>query len=222
MWTHHSIKIYEAHDQKPISVTSMSDFDTNPLHQNVWSSWHDQKPTCLSPAYESRVCCQMFIQTVPSLVLMCRAFPPLCEDVTSLLVQIARICRSQLAICSNTAVTGKEHVCVSGNVCVCCVCVCVQEWRAGGAERHRDRGWCLNSGLYEQQICLLEQLGMSVSVSTCRAWCDSMQENHMLVVLEFGQVMWGWGDECVYVRESSWVYVWSFFCWLSWKICESM
>ncbi|KAK7087171.1 integrator complex subunit 2-like [Littorina saxatilis] len=55
--------------------------------------------------YESHVWCKMFVHTVPSILLMCRAFPPLCEDVTALLIQIARVCRSQLAVSSNTAVT---------------------------------------------------------------------------------------------------------------------
>ncbi|KAK7483426.1 hypothetical protein BaRGS_00025366 [Batillaria attramentaria] len=59
----------------------------------------------LLTAYESSACCQLFVETVPSLLLMCRAFPPLCEDATSLLTQIARVCRSQLAIHSNTATT---------------------------------------------------------------------------------------------------------------------
>ncbi|XP_076453054.1 integrator complex subunit 2-like [Babylonia areolata] len=59
----------------------------------------------LLSAYESSVWCEVFLKTVPWLVLMCRAFPPLCEDVTSLLVQVARVCRSQLAVDDNTAVT---------------------------------------------------------------------------------------------------------------------
>ncbi|GAB6030189.1 Integrator complex subunit 2 [Chamberlinius hualienensis] len=36
-----------------------------------------------------------FIPTVPALVHICKAFPPLCEDVTSLLIQIGRICISE-------------------------------------------------------------------------------------------------------------------------------
>ena len=83
----------------------------------------------------------MFIQTVPSLVLMCRAFPPLCEDVTALLVQIARVCRSQLAINSNTAVTGKQRVHVPGGSCMTyCVCVCVHVYVW---EQERARARCV-------------------------------------------------------------------------------
>ena len=123
-------------------------------NQFIWSSWAG---VCFfpSPAYESSACCQMFIQTVPSLVLMCRAFPPLCEDVTALLVQIARVCRSQLAINSNTAVTGKQRVhvprgsCMTVCVCVCvcvCACVCVRE-------RARARCVC-DQGFLHDLVCV--------------------------------------------------------------------
>ncbi|PVD31271.1 hypothetical protein C0Q70_06683 [Pomacea canaliculata] len=59
----------------------------------------------LLTAYESTTVCQMFAKTVPSLLTLCKVFPPLCNDVTSLLMQVARICRSQLAITSHPGVT---------------------------------------------------------------------------------------------------------------------
>ncbi|KAL8620230.1 hypothetical protein ACOMHN_064989 [Nucella lapillus] len=59
----------------------------------------------LLSAYENSVWCEVFVQTVPWLVLICRAFPPLCDDVTSLLIQLARVCRSCLAISDNTTIT---------------------------------------------------------------------------------------------------------------------
>ena len=112
-------------------------------NQFIWSSWAG---VCFFPssAYESSACCQMFIQTVPSLVLMCRAFPPLCEDVTALLVQIARVCRSQLAINSNTAVTGKQRVHVPRGSCMTycvCMCMCMCE-----SKKEQEPGVCLIRG----------------------------------------------------------------------------
>ncbi|XP_038059605.1 integrator complex subunit 2-like [Patiria miniata] len=41
--------------------------------------------------------CQFFLPTLPSLVRICQAFPPMYEDVTSLLTQIGRMCVSRLA-----------------------------------------------------------------------------------------------------------------------------
>ncbi|KAK6190857.1 hypothetical protein SNE40_002632 [Patella caerulea] len=42
-----------------------------------------------------------YLQTVPCLIDMCESFPPLCDDVTSLLTQIGRVCFSQLSVTSN-------------------------------------------------------------------------------------------------------------------------
>ncbi|XP_041348716.1 integrator complex subunit 2-like [Gigantopelta aegis] len=44
---------------------------------------------------------KFFLQTVPCLLNFCKAFPPLCEDVTTLLTQVGRICVSQLAATTN-------------------------------------------------------------------------------------------------------------------------
>ncbi|XP_052246674.1 integrator complex subunit 2-like isoform X3 [Dreissena polymorpha] len=44
---------------------------------------------------------EFFCDTLPSLAQVCRAFPPLCEDVTSLLLQIGRVCVSHITGRSN-------------------------------------------------------------------------------------------------------------------------
>lgn len=54
-------------------------------------------------ATEERV--EYLIRTVPSLVRVCQAFPPLCEDVTSLLTQVGRICIASLSSTSNIVQT---------------------------------------------------------------------------------------------------------------------
>lgn len=38
-----------------------------------------------------------FMPTLPSLVSFCRAFPPLYEDIMSLLIQIGQVCASDVA-----------------------------------------------------------------------------------------------------------------------------
>ncbi|XP_064613118.1 LOW QUALITY PROTEIN: integrator complex subunit 2-like [Liolophura sinensis] len=48
---------------------------------------------------------RFFVDTVPCLWRMCQAFPPLCEDVTLLLTQLARICLSELSANSNVTQT---------------------------------------------------------------------------------------------------------------------
>lgn len=42
-----------------------------------------------------------FLETVPCLTKVCQAFPPLCEDVTSFLHQIGRVCMSHLTAANN-------------------------------------------------------------------------------------------------------------------------
>ncbi|GFR61653.1 integrator complex subunit 2 [Elysia marginata] len=49
-----------------------------------------------------------FQQTIPSLVLICEAFPPLCEDATALLTQIGRVCHAQLTVAGNASTTNIE------------------------------------------------------------------------------------------------------------------
>ncbi|CAL1529921.1 unnamed protein product [Lymnaea stagnalis] len=44
-----------------------------------------------------------FQQTVPSLLPICEAFPPLCDDVTALLTQLGRVCYSQMTVSGNTS-----------------------------------------------------------------------------------------------------------------------
>ncbi|XP_070571553.1 integrator complex subunit 2-like [Ptychodera flava] len=44
---------------------------------------------------------QFFLPTLPALVNICQAFPPLYDDVASMLQQIGRICNSNLAVVSN-------------------------------------------------------------------------------------------------------------------------
>ncbi|XP_060560461.1 integrator complex subunit 2-like [Ruditapes philippinarum] len=48
---------------------------------------------------------EFFSETLPYLVKICQAFPPLCEDVTSLLIQIGRVCLSHLTASSNVPET---------------------------------------------------------------------------------------------------------------------
>ncbi|WAR02639.1 INT2-like protein, partial [Mya arenaria] len=45
---------------------------------------------------------EFFSETLPCMVRVCGAFPPLCEDVTSLLIQSGRVCLSHLTASSNT------------------------------------------------------------------------------------------------------------------------
>jgi len=44
---------------------------------------------------------EFFVQTIPFLVQVCQAFPPLCEDATTLLGQVGRVCISNLTATSN-------------------------------------------------------------------------------------------------------------------------
>ncbi|XP_077996243.1 integrator complex subunit 2-like [Glandiceps talaboti] len=44
---------------------------------------------------------QFFLPTLPALVRICRAFPPLYDDITSMLQQIGRICNSHLSVVTN-------------------------------------------------------------------------------------------------------------------------
>ena len=44
---------------------------------------------------------EFFLETVPYLVKVCQAFPPMFEDVTSLLLQLGRVCVSHLSCDSN-------------------------------------------------------------------------------------------------------------------------
>ncbi|GFO32796.1 integrator complex subunit 2 [Plakobranchus ocellatus] len=46
-----------------------------------------------------------FQQTIPSLVPICEAFPPLCEDATALLSQIGRVCHGQMTVAGNASST---------------------------------------------------------------------------------------------------------------------
>ncbi|CAG2226172.1 INTS2 [Mytilus edulis] len=48
---------------------------------------------------------EFFLETVPYLVKVCQAFPPLFEDVNSLLLQLGRVCVSQLSCNSNIIAT---------------------------------------------------------------------------------------------------------------------
>ncbi|XP_060079254.1 integrator complex subunit 2-like [Ylistrum balloti] len=51
---------------------------------------------------------KFLVETVPCLVRVCQAFPPLCEDATTLLGQVGRICISHLTSSSN--VLGSELI----------------------------------------------------------------------------------------------------------------
>lgn len=46
-----------------------------------------------------------FQQTVPSLLPICEAFPPLCDEATSLLIQVGRVCYTHMAVAGNPAKT---------------------------------------------------------------------------------------------------------------------
>ena len=39
-----------------------------------------------------------YLRTLPCLPRICTAFPPLCEDTISLLMQLGRVCRAHLAL----------------------------------------------------------------------------------------------------------------------------
>ena len=52
---------------------------------------------------------EFFSETLPCLAKVCQAFPPLCEDVTTLLAQIGRVCLSQINSLSNRPETGKGY-----------------------------------------------------------------------------------------------------------------
>ncbi|CAI9724064.1 integrator complex subunit 2-like [Octopus vulgaris] len=56
-------------------------------------------------AFSAHERAEFLIKTVPSLLLICQAFPPLCEDVTSLLMQIGRVCIATLSSTSNVMQT---------------------------------------------------------------------------------------------------------------------
>lgn len=68
-------------------------------------------------ATEDRV--EYLVRTVPSLVRICQAFPPLCEDATGLLTQVGRICVASLGSTSNvlqTAFPNEEEMDVGPDV----------------------------------------------------------------------------------------------------------
>ena len=48
-----------------------------------------------------------FHQTVPSLLPICEAFPPLCDEATALLVQVGRVCYTHMTVSGNPAKTSK-------------------------------------------------------------------------------------------------------------------
>ena len=60
---------------------------------------------------------KFFQETIPHLGRVCQAFPPLCEDVTSLLHQVGRVCMSHIASTTNileyTTSDGDTNVLVS-------------------------------------------------------------------------------------------------------------
>ncbi|XP_046325730.2 integrator complex subunit 2-like isoform X2 [Haliotis rufescens] len=56
---------------------------------------------------ESEMRVLFFQETVPCLFNICKAFPPLCDDVTSLLTQIGRVCFSQLTTTNSEVASGK-------------------------------------------------------------------------------------------------------------------
>ena len=49
---------------------------------------------------------EFFSETLPCMAKVCQAFPPLCEDVTTLLAQIGRVCLSHIASTSNRPEAG--------------------------------------------------------------------------------------------------------------------
>ncbi|XP_005110013.1 integrator complex subunit 2 [Aplysia californica] len=50
-----------------------------------------------------------FRQTVPSLLPICEAFPPLCDESTSLLSQIGRVCYAHMTVVGNAAKTNSSR-----------------------------------------------------------------------------------------------------------------
>lgn len=62
---------------------------------NVNQGW------CFLTVLENKERVNFFLETVPCLTKVCQAFPPLCEDVTSILHQIGRVCMSHLTSASN-------------------------------------------------------------------------------------------------------------------------
>lgn len=57
------------------------------------------------PSNEER---RLFLPALPSLVRMCKAFPPLCEDVALLLLQLGRVCMSRIAALSSIPPTDAD------------------------------------------------------------------------------------------------------------------
>ena len=60
-----------------------------------------------SSVLEAKKRVEFFSETLPCLAKVCQAFPPLCEDVTTLLAQIGRVCLSHISSLSNRPETGK-------------------------------------------------------------------------------------------------------------------
>ena len=56
------------------------------------------------PVLTSEKQVEFYLHTLPSLVRMCKAFPPLCEDTVNLLMHLGRICRANLATSSVTMI----------------------------------------------------------------------------------------------------------------------
>ena len=71
------------------------------------TTWHRFIFVLLITVMESEERIKFFLQTVPCLLNFCKAFPPLCEDVTTLLSQVGRICVSQLAATTNMSFFGE-------------------------------------------------------------------------------------------------------------------
>ncbi|RUS82280.1 hypothetical protein EGW08_009958 [Elysia chlorotica] len=64
----------------------------------------------LSSVLEKSNWVAFFQQTLPSLVPICEAFPPLSEDATALLTQVARVCHAQMTVAGNASSSSKFRV----------------------------------------------------------------------------------------------------------------
>jgi hypothetical protein len=57
---------------------------------------------------ESR--CEFFLPVLPALVRIGQAFPPLCEDIISLLTQLGHVCGAHISATRNKLATGNTSI----------------------------------------------------------------------------------------------------------------
>ena len=71
------------------------------------------------PVLPSETRPEFFMATLPALTRIARAFPPLCDDIVALLVQVGQICQAQLSCFTHEGAAGRTDICPSRRVRVC-------------------------------------------------------------------------------------------------------